>query len=128
MAEITQTEDQVDPKLDESKLPKDVRKVLALLAEAQELPSSNRSEHIIKAHQVNRITAHLHAIQQGPEAPIATAQNTRAVYAAQNENAKKIMAESLCRQYPVLKEYVSDRLEEIAALKAELETLKNPKK
>lgn len=105
------------------KLPNDAKKVLALLAEAQSLPSKTKTEHVIKANRIHQITAHLHAIQQGIAVPVFDSGNTRALAEAQSENAEQILIEDLGRRFPVVKK-LSDQLAESLAT---IETLKKKK-
>lgn len=113
---------QVDP----VKFPKDVKKVLALLDEYRALPVTTRSEQQARQTKIDRLSQHLHEIQQGPPTPVVTSQNTSRISGAQNDMARKMLVDQLGQQWPIVRE-LSDQNEKLSteneALKAELAKL-----
>jgi|GEM_PF-4310899 len=101
---------------DAPQLPGDAKEVLALLAEAHNLPSDTKENQIKRHRTITHIAQHLHAIQQGPPSPAITSANFRPLSDAQNNLAQQMLVDDLCRQHPMLKGYIDN-------LKSQIETL-----
>lgn len=78
--------------------PNDIGETLKLLKEAQALPGGTPTERRIRAIKMDRISAHLHKISQGPEIPFVPA----FLKPVANGGHRKRKLEALAAQYPLV--------------------------
>ncbi|MEN6533360.1 MAG: hypothetical protein ABFD89_06835 [Bryobacteraceae bacterium] len=98
------------------KLPRTLKDTLALLAEVQGHQPKDRAEEKVKALMLEKVSAHLHVISQGPTCkPISTSGHA-ALASASSDHADEIHLTLLCRSDRV----VADRLAKDAATLEEM--------